>query len=87
MKALGRGFSSAPFKTFTVRFRDATDRNLTNFSSEVSHSRFLLLYLYFKRAVKVFIVRGWGWGTGVLWFALASSEPLHPLISATLAGF
>lgn len=57
MKALGRGFSSAPFKTFTVRFRDATERNLANFSSEVSHSRFLLLYLYFKRAVLyIFIV-------------------------------
>lgn len=57
MKALGRGFSSAPFKTFTVHFRDATERNLANFSSEVSHSGFLLLYLYFKRAVLyIFIV-------------------------------
>lgn len=36
VKALGRGFSGAPFKTFTVRFRDATERNFENFSSEAS---------------------------------------------------
>lgn len=28
MKALGKGFSSAPFKTFTIRVRDAAKRGL-----------------------------------------------------------
>ncbi|KAI5664718.1 hypothetical protein M9H77_24041 [Catharanthus roseus] len=36
VKALGRGFSGAPFKTFTIRIRDATQPNLGVFSSEAS---------------------------------------------------
>ena len=37
MKALGRGFSAAPFKTFTIRFRTATQGHLSEHrDSEVS---------------------------------------------------
>ena len=37
MKALGRGFSATPFKTFTIRFRTATKGHLSERrDSEVS---------------------------------------------------
>lgn len=51
MKALGRGFSGAPFKTFTIRIRDATQPNLGVFSSEVSHERCLFIELVLQEPV------------------------------------
>lgn len=40
VKALGKGFSGAPFKTFTIRFRGVTEGDFSAFedsSTKVSH--------------------------------------------------